>query len=108
MSARAVAIAARAEPPRDAWDRLLIVAIFGGMLALAYAAFATSLLQPLFSLAERGEWSELWIRPTVIWMKMGIIHEEAAATARAAGLTVVMDRCPKVEIPRLQVQGITA
>ena len=47
-------------------------------------------------------------RPTVIWMQMGIIHEEAAATARAAGLTVVMDRCPKVEIPRLQVQGITA
>jgi predicted CoA-binding protein len=47
-------------------------------------------------------------RPTVIWMQMGIIHEEAAAKARAAGLTVVMDRCPKVEIPRLRVEGITA
>ena len=73
MSARAVAIAARAEPPRDVWDRLLIAAIFGGMLALAYAAFATPLLQPLFSLAERGEWSELWIRPTVIWIAMGLL-----------------------------------
>lgn len=47
-------------------------------------------------------------RPTVIWMQMGIIHEEAAAKARAAGLTVVMDRCPKVEIPRLRIEGVTA
>jgi len=72
MSARAVAIEAR-EPPRDAWDRLLIAAIFGGMLALGYAAFATPLLQPLFSLAERGEWNALWIRPTVIWITMGLL-----------------------------------
>jgi predicted CoA-binding protein len=28
-----------------------------------------------------------------IWMQEGIVHEEAAAKARAAGLTVVMDRC---------------
>lgn len=47
-------------------------------------------------------------QPTVIWMQMGIIHEEAAAKARAAGLTVVMDRCPKVEIPRLRIEGVTA
>lgn len=47
-------------------------------------------------------------RPNVIWMQMGIIHEEAAAKARAAGLTVVMDRCPKVEIPRLRIEGATA
>jgi len=72
MSTRAVEIAARPEPPRDAWDRLLIAAIFGGMLGLGYAAFATPLLQPLFSLAERGEWSALWIRPTVIWIAMGL------------------------------------
>ena len=36
-----------------------------------------------------------------IWMQIGVIHEAAAAKARARGLTVVMDRCPKIEYQRL-------
>jgi len=37
----------------------------------------------------------------VMWMQLGIYHADAAAKARAAGITVVMDRCPKIEFPRL-------
>ncbi len=36
-----------------------------------------------------------------IWMQLGVVHEEAAATARASGVNVVMDRCPAIEHPRL-------
>jgi len=36
-----------------------------------------------------------------LWMQLGIVNEEAAAKARAAGLDVVMDRCVKIEHGRL-------
>jgi len=36
-----------------------------------------------------------------IWMQLGIVDHAAAARARAAGLSVVMDRCPKIEWYRL-------
>lgn len=37
----------------------------------------------------------------VVWMQLGIIHQEAAQKARDAGLEVVMDRCMKIEYARL-------
>jgi predicted CoA-binding protein len=36
-----------------------------------------------------------------VWMQLGIVNEEAAAKARAQGIEVVMDRCPKIEYARL-------
>lgn len=42
------------------------------------------------------------IEAKVVWIQEGIVNEEAAAKARAAGLTVVMDHCMKQEIEKRQ------
>jgi uncharacterized protein len=39
--------------------------------------------------------------PRVIWMQLGVVNEKAGERARARGITVVMNRCPKIEFRRL-------
>lgn len=42
-------------------------------------------------------------QPKYIWGQLGVRDDEAAALAEASGLTVIQDRCPAIEMPRLRL-----
>lgn len=44
------------------------------------------------------------VHAKVLWLQQGVISEEAKLVAENAGLRFVMDRCPKIEIPRLGLE----
>ncbi|MCP5186221.1 MAG: CoA-binding protein [Pseudomonadales bacterium] len=41
-----------------------------------------------------------------IWTQLGVVDTDAAARAEQAGLEVVMDRCPAIELPRIRAAGL--
>ncbi|MDX6841920.1 CoA-binding protein [Hafnia paralvei] len=53
-----------------------------------------------FGVAEEA----IAIKAKVLWLQLGVINEEAEKLATEAGLKVVMDRCPKIDIPRLGLE----
>ena len=42
----------------------------------------------------------------VMWTQLGVVHSQAEQTAVSAGLQLVVDRCPAIEIPRLRDAGL--
>ena len=46
------------------------------------------------------------IEAGAIWTQLDVVDEQAALRAESAGLLVVMDKCPAIELPRLQAAGV--
>ncbi len=73
--------------------------------SLADVPFAVDMVQVFRNSAAAGpivdEALALDQLPKVIWMQLGVRNDDAAARAEAAGLTVVMNRYPKIEWARL-------
>ncbi|MCE9883036.1 CoA-binding protein [Obesumbacterium proteus] len=44
------------------------------------------------------------VNAKVLWLQLGVINEQAEKLAKEAGLQVVMDRCPKIDIPRFGLE----
>ena len=58
--------------------------------------------------ADEAVQQAIFVGAKAVWMQLGVINHEAAAMAEEAGLKVVMDRCPKIEIPRLGIPKVSS
>ena len=88
--------------PGLAGQELLGRTVYGRLSEIPYAVDMVDIFRNLEAAgAIVDEALALPAKPKVIWMQLGVRNDEAAARAEAAGLKVVMNRCPKMEYGKL-------
>lgn len=87
-------------PVNPRYDAILDQPCYPNLRAIPHPVDVVDLFQRAERVAPFVE-DAIAIDARVVWMQLGVVHEEAAARARAAGLEVVMDRCMKIEYARL-------
>ncbi|AFP32630.1 CoA-binding protein [Marinobacter sp. BSs20148] len=90
--------------PRLAGQQLLGETVFADLESLPVAVD----MADLFLAVQRTDAvidQAIAMKIPVLWLQIGVINHQGADRARHAGMKVVMDRCPKMEIPRLIHRG---
>ncbi len=74
-----------------------------GYASLAEIPFPVDVVDVFVNSALAGEVADQAVAAgaKAVWFQLGVVDEAAYARTRTAGLAMVMDRCPAVEIPRL-------
>ncbi|MEZ5670114.1 MAG: CoA-binding protein [Alphaproteobacteria bacterium] len=86
--------------PREAGNAILGETVCAGLDALPCAVDMVDIFRNAEAAGPITD-DAIRIGAKVVWMQLGVRNDEAAARAEAAGLDVVMNRCPKIEYARL-------
>lgn len=86
--------------PREAGSTILGEKVYSSLEEIPYPIDMVDIFR---SADEAGPLTDAAIRlgAKVVWMQIGVRNDEAAKRAEEAGLTVVMNRCPKIEYSRI-------
>lgn len=79
-----------------------------GYASLARIPFPVDVVDVFVHSAAAGEVADeaVAVGARAVWFQLGVVDEAAYERTRAAGLHMVMDRCPAIEIPRLGAEGL--
>ena len=91
--------------PGLAGQRLLGQTVHASLADLPTSVDMAEIFRDAASLPEVTE-DVVTARIPAMWTQLGVVHSEAEHTALDAGLQVVVDRCPAIEIPRLRGTGL--
>jgi hypothetical protein len=93
----------RVVPVRPGVDEVLGERCFASLADVAAAGIVVDVVDVFRRSSEAGAHVDeaIAIGARAVWLQLGVVDEAAAERARAAGLDVVMDRCPRIEVPRL-------
>ena len=91
--------------PGLAGQRLLGQTVYASLADLPTSVVMADIFRDAASLPEVAQ-DVVNTGIPAMWTQLGVVHTEAERTALDAGLQLIVDRCPAIEIPRLRDAGL--